>query len=110
MLIDEIQQKINQLDSALKLLNKNGIDLAKKERDYKITLRTEALKLREEGMAVTLIDQIIYGVPQVAKLRFERDVAKTNYDTNIEFINSIKLQLRLMEGQASRDWSRAKDE
>ena len=56
-------------------------------------------------MPVTLISQIIYGVPEVADKRFKRDIAETMYQTNLEFINTTKLQLRLLENQLSREWS-----
>lgn len=104
-LIDEIFKLTEQLNVSVKKLARNGEELAKAERDYKIKLRQEALKLRQEkGMAVTLIDLIIYGVPEVAELRFKRDVAQAVYQTNLEYINSTKLQLRLLESQVNREW------
>ena len=62
------------------------------------------LKLRDEKMAVTLIDLIIYGIRSVADLRLKRDIAKTIYETNQEHINSVKLQMRLIESQISREF------
>lgn len=95
----------NELTQSIKLLRKNGIELAERERDYKLKLRTEALALRQEkGMAVTLIDLIIYGVPDVAELRFKRDVAQATYNANQEHINVVKLQIRLLESQLNREW------
>jgi hypothetical protein len=55
-------------------------------------------------MAVTLIDKVVFGIPEVAELRFQRDVAKVVYDANQDAINSIKLQLRLLDAQLSREW------
>jgi hypothetical protein len=55
-------------------------------------------------MPVTLINQIIYGVPEVADKRFKRDVEEANYKANLEHINVVKLQLRLLEAQLSREW------
>ena len=55
-------------------------------------------------MAVTLINQIVYGIPIVADKRFKRDVAQTMYQTNLEYINTTKLQLRILENQLSREW------
>ena len=46
-----------------------------------------------------------YGIPKVAEARFERDVAEAVYRANQEAINSLKLQLRLMDAQLSREWS-----
>lgn len=104
-LITEIMKKNQELTASIKLLRRNGTDLANKERDYKVALRQEALKLRQEkGMPVTLISQIIYGVPEVADLRLKRDIAETMYQTNIEHINVTKLQLRLLEAQLSREY------
>ena len=105
-LYNDIQQLMNELTASIKLLRKNGNELASAERDYKITLRQEALKLRtEQDMPVTLINQIIFGVPEVADKRFKRDVAQTMYDTNQEHINVTKLKLRLLEAQLNREWS-----
>lgn len=105
-LYNDIQQLMNELTASIKLLRKNGNDLASAERDYKITLRQEALKLRtEQDMPVTLINQIIFGVPEVADKRFKRDVAETMYNTNQEHINVTKLKLRLLEAQLNREWS-----
>ena len=104
-LFNDIQALMNELTSSIKLLRKNGNDLAAAEREYKICLRQEALKLRQEkNMPVTLIAQIIYGVPEVAEKRFKRDVAETMYNTNQEHINVTKLKLRLLESQLEREW------
>ena len=103
-LILELQAKIKQLEKAVQDLRVNGTELAKAERDYKILLRQECLKLRDEGMAIGMIDKTCYGIPSVAEARFKRDVAQTTYDANQDFINSIKLQLRLIESQITREY------
>ena len=104
-LVNTINILTDRLNVAVKKLIKHGQDLAEKERDYKVTLRKEALKLRsEKGMPVTLISQIIYGVPEVAEKRFARDVAETIYNAEQENINSIKLQIRILESQIQREW------
>ena len=108
-LVNDIQQLMNELSASIKVLRKNGNELAQAECDYKICLRQEALKLRaEENMPVTLINQIIYGVPEVAEKRLKRDIAQTMYNTNQEHINVTKLKLRLLEAQLNREWG-AKD-
>ena len=111
-LYDEIMSKNNELTQSIKMLRQNGIKLAEAERDYKIKLRQEALKLREDKkLPVTLIAQIIYGVPEVADLRFKRDVAEAMYNANQEHINTTKLQIRILESQLDREWhSGGKDE
>ena len=107
-LIDELQQKNTQLDQALMTLRSNGIALATAEREYKEAVSKEALKLRDEGMAVTLIDKVIYGLPSISTLRFQRDCAEVVYGANQEAINIKKLQIRLIEAQISREWGNVK--
>lgn len=104
-LFNELQTKQSQLNVSIKKLRETGSNYAKAERDYKILLRQEVLKLRDEGQAIGVISLICYGIPSVAKARFERDVAKTIYEANQEAINTLKLEIRLIESQLSREWS-----
>ena len=104
-LVQDIQKLMEELTGSIKLLRRHGNDLANAERNYKVKLRQEALKLRsEENMPVTLINQIIYGIDEVAELRLKRDIAQTTYDTNLEHINVTKLKLRLLEAQLNREY------
>lgn len=100
----EQQSRQKQLDISIRQLRKTGTDYAQAERDYKVLLRQEVLKLRDEGTAVGVIDKICYGIPSVAEARFKRDVAEAVYKANLEAINSIKLQLRLLDAQIQREW------
>ena len=100
----EIEKKRSELDASIKLLRQNGNSLAEAERNYKVIQAQEVLKLREQGMAVGMIDKVIYGIKEVADLRFKRDIAQVMYDTNQEHINVMKLQLRIIENQLKREW------
>lgn len=105
-LVNDIQSAIEKLNVSLRKLRETGSDFAQSEKEYKITLRQEALKLRTNGEAIGMIDKTIYGVPEVAELRFKRDVAETVYQANKEAINVLKLQIRIMEAQLQREWGR----
>ena len=108
-LYNTINELIKRLNTSVVKLKDYGKELAEAERDYKILLRQEALKLRtEKDMPVTLIQQVVYGIPNVAEKRFKRDVAESMYQTAQENINSIKLQMRIIEGQLNREWSNTK--
>ena len=106
-LYEEIQKLMNELTLSIRKLRNNGVNLAEAERDYKLTLRQEALKLRAGDMPVTLINSVIYGVPEVAEKRFKRDAEQANYEANKEHINICKLKLRILEAQLSREWGAA---
>lgn len=103
-LITERETKQKQLDKAILDLRGNGTAYAEAEKNYKITLRQEVLKLRDEGMAIGMIDKVCYGIPIVAEERYKRDVAEAIYKANQEAINSLKLQIRIIDNQVSREW------
>lgn len=103
-LVDKIQVMSAQLDQALRTLRSNGNALAEAERIYKEAVSKEALRLKDEGMAVTMMDKVIYGLPSISTFRYQRDCAKVLYDANQEAINVRKLQIRLVEAQLSREW------
>ena len=108
-LLNELQQKLKELDISVKQLRVSGTAYAKAERDYKIKLREVCLKLRDEGMAIGMIDKAAYGIPSIANLRFQRDCAEAVYKANQESINSIKLQIRILESQIDREWGLIKN-
>lgn len=109
-LYNELARKTDELNVSIKKLRETGTAYAEAERDYKILLRQECLKLRDDGMAIGMIDKTCYGIPSVAEARFKRDVAETIWKANQEAINSIKLQIRVIESQLSREWGNIRGE
>jgi hypothetical protein len=103
----EIQQKTKQLDYSVRELRKSGTAYAEAEKAYKIKLRETALRLRSQDMAVGMIGMTVYGVPEVAELRFRRDCCEAVYKANVEAINAIKLEIRIINEQLSREWGQA---
>jgi len=103
-LVNDIETLRKRLNTSIIKLRDYGRELAEAEMNYKIALRQEALKLRSDGMAVTLINQIVYGIPEVAKKRYARDIAETMNTVAQENIQSIKLQIRILESQVQREY------
>ena len=103
-LFDTIQRKIAELEMSIKSLRGNGNKYAEAEKDYKVKLAEKALKLRDSGVAVGMIDKVVYGDKEVAEMRFKRDVAEVLYKANMEHINATKLEIRILESQLSREW------
>lgn len=103
-LILEIQAKMNALDLSLKSLRKTGNEYAQAERDYKEAVSKKVLELRAQEMAATVIQLVIYGMPDISTLRFKRDIAKTTYEANKEALNVLKLELRILQTQYEREW------
>ena len=105
---EEIEKKSKHLDDAIQQLATNGIDLANKEKEYKIALNQKALQLRAEDMPVTLINQVIYGYEDIALLRLARDTAQVKYNANQEYLNVLKLEIRVLENQIAREYGNTK--
>ena len=104
----ELSEKRILLDKAIEQLANNGYDLAEKEKQYKIAINKKALELRADDTPVTLINTIIYGYEDIAQLRLNRDIAEVKYNSNLEYINTIKLQIRIIENQLSREFGNVK--
>ena len=103
-LIQELQNTIQLLQASIKSLKTTSKAFAEAERDYKILLRQECLKLRDEGMAIGMISLTCYGITSVAEARFKRDICDANYKANLEAIQSYKLQIRLLDNQINREY------
>lgn len=107
-LVTEIGNKSRMLDVAIAELKKRGQKYAESEKTYRIALARRILDEREKGTPVTIISDICRGSAQIAGLRFERDCAEVVYKSAMEAINSMKLQIRLMDSQLDREWGAAK--
>lgn len=101
----ELQDKRRDLNTCIRELRKTGTALAEAERRYKVKLREYALRLKDEGMAIGLINLTIHGVDEVADLRFERDRAEVVYNANKDAVNAIKLEMRIIENQIAREYA-----
>lgn len=104
--INELNALLEKSTQAIKLMGRYGREYAEAERDYKVALMEEALKLRASDMPVTLIDKVVYG--KVANERFKRDTAEIMWKTSQEHINTLKLQIRVLNAQIEREWSNAR--
>ena len=102
-LVEQINKLNSELTQSIKLLRKNGDAYVKAEREYQVAKAQTVLKMKDAGASITEINLSIKGQPEVAELLFKRDVAKVLYETNQEHINTVKLQLRLLDNQIARE-------
>lgn len=103
-LISEIGAKSALLDAAVKQLGVMGKAYAQAERDYRIAMARKVMEEREKGTPVTIISDVCRGTPEIAKLRFERDCSEVVYKSALEAINAIKLQIKILDAQVTREW------
>ena len=103
-LVSEIGTKTALLDKAIQQLGVRGKAYAQAECDYRTALSKKILEFRADGMPVTIISDICRGLPDIAKLRLERDIAQTVYESAKEAINGYKLQIKILDAQVEREW------
>lgn len=107
-LYNEIQEKCRLLDNSIKMLRKTGSDYAKAYSDYRIALAKELLILKNEGYAITLAGDIARGKPEIAHLKFEEISKEAIYKANMESINVLKLEIKIIQNQIDKEWGNIK--
>ena len=105
---NEIEEAIEELNKTLSEYKNFQKDYALKEYRYRTALSKRLLQLRAEGQAVTHLADIARGMEDIAKLRFDRDIAEGLVKSAEEGINFYKLKIRELEAQHSREWGASK--
>ncbi len=103
----ELRAKQQLLETSLAALGKRGRDSANAEQTYRVALAKKILEEREKGTPVTIISDVCRGDKEIARLKFERDVAEVSYSAAMEAINIYKLAIRTLDEQINREWNRA---
>ena len=103
-IVNEISQKITLLDNSIKMLRKTGSDYAKAYTDYRVALAKELLILKNEGYAITLAGDIARGKPEIAHLKFEEISKEAIYKANMESINVLKLEIKILQEQYNKEY------
>lgn len=103
-LLNELQSKLKDLDISIKSLRKTGSDYAEAYTKYRVALAQELMKLKKEGYAITLAGDIARGNPEIAHLKFQEISKEAIFLANKEAINSLKLQIKIIQEQINKEW------
>lgn len=103
-LYNQLAQLISQLNTSIKTLRKSGADYAQADMEYKIALREELLKLEAEGRPVTNLQYIARGQKEVATKKYHQIATEAVYKANLEAIQSIKLQIKVLQAQIDKEY------
>ncbi|WMM26683.1 hypothetical protein RBU61_08390 [Tissierella sp. MB52-C2] len=95
----ELNKYRNDLSKAITIIKVRGKAKAIAERDYRVELAKEILRLRAEGMPVTIISDLCRGNEKIADLKMKRDIAETLYESNMQFIYKTKLNIDIVMKQ-----------
>ena len=105
--MEEIQkmQELNiYLTTALAEYKKRGTDYAKAYKNYRILLSQELLKLKAEGMPVTIAYDIARGTEHVANAKEQEIITECLYKSCQEAINTYKLQIKILQENINKDY------
>lgn len=91
----EIYAVSQRLGEASKKIFSLGKDKAEAERTYRVKLAQELLKLKSEGMAIGLINDVARG--HVADYMFERDKSEAIFRAALESMDALKSQLTALQ-------------
>lgn len=105
-LMMELWDKQRTVEMALGELGKRGRKRAAAEQEYRVAYAQKILTERDKGTPVTIISDVCKGDKELARLRFERDVAETMYDAALEAIQVYKLGIRVLQEQINREWNK----
>ena len=101
-------QKLNELNnyltSALAEYKKRGRDYAEAYKKYRILLSQELLKLKAEGMQVTIAYDIARGTEIVANAKEQEIITECLYKSCQEAINTYKLQIKILQENINKDY------
>lgn len=104
-LITTKNELMQALDKSIDDRLETGVRRAKLDAEYQILRRKEMLRLKSEGVSVTLIDKFVAGIEEVALAKQEKDIAEVIEDTVKERINALKLELRTVDNQSNLEWT-----
>lgn len=103
-LVNELNNLSNKLSISIKSLVNTGKDYAKAYTDYRVALAKELVRLKDDGMAVTIAYDVARGKPEIAKLKFNEIANEAIYKANLESINAVKLQIKIIQNQIDKEW------
>jgi len=91
----EIHAASQRLSKSADALFELGREKAQSERDYRLALSQEMLRLRADGMPATLITDLAKG--NVSDKLFDRDLAEARFKAGIEAADAIKVQVSALQ-------------
>lgn len=91
----EIHAASQRLSKSADALFDLGREKAESERDYRSALAQEILKLRSEGVPVSIVTDIAKG--NVSEKLFDRDLAEARFKSGIEAADAIKVQVSALQ-------------
>ena len=103
-ILQELNNKKNLLDKALSEYKGRGVEYANAYKNYRVAVAKELLRLRDDGMPVTIAYDIARGNEEVAELKRQEIITESLYKSCQEAINSYKLHMKILQEQYNKEY------
>lgn len=102
-LYESLNQKLNDLAISVKQLRITATNYAEAYKNYRIVLAKRLLELKNDGMAITLSSDVARGDEEIAEAKKREIITEALYKANMESINALKLEIKIIENQITRE-------
>ena len=102
-LLQELWKINNLLTKALEQFKERGKEYALAYRKYRVLLSQELLKLKADGMPVTIAYDIARGKEEIANAKEQEIITECLYKSCQEAINTYKLQIKIIQAQINNE-------
>ena len=102
-LYTSLNNLLEQLQTSVKSLRTTATEYAEAYRNYRVLLAKELVSLKDSGMAITLASDVARGNEEIANAKMVEIKKEAIYKANMESINAIKLQIKIVENQITRE-------
>lgn len=100
----QLKQLNEYLTSALGEFKNRGKEYAKAYKNYRMLLSQELLKLKAEGMPVTIAYDIARGKQEVADAKEQEIITECLYKSCQEAIQTYKLQIKILQENINKEY------
>ena len=102
-LFETLNNLLEQLQTSVKSLRITSTEYAEAYKNYRVLLAKELVRLKDSGMAITLASDVARGNEDIASAKMQEIKKEAIYKANVESINAIKLQIKVVENQITRE-------
>lgn len=102
-LYTSLNNLLEQLQTSVKSLRTTATEYAEAYKNYRVLLAKELVRLKDSGMAITLASDVARGNEEIANAKMVEIKKEAIYKANMESINAIKLQIKIVENQITRE-------
>ena len=102
---EKLEELNELLSKALERYKVRGVEYAEAYKNYRVAVAKELLRLKAEGMPVTIAYDIARGNEEVAELKKQEIIAESLYKSCQEAINTYKLQIKIINEQIKNEYN-----